>query len=180
MYYRVAIRREGDLDQSPLWKWFSTALWSLNAVLLFFQYYPMLPLERLRVFSSSERVGLAEQLEQENQGLATTSVTAEHFLSERMLLSSVVWSTSACEEGTERKRGSVTVISQQAVHEPSGEGSALGSRGMSVLERRREELDGGAGGDHDLPYSFSLPFSLPQVLAWMRLLTKVEHGELQP
>ena len=176
MYYRVAIQR----DSAALWTWQSTALGSLNTVLQFLRLYRALPQDRLRVFSSCERVGLAEQLEQENKGLASTSVTAAQFLSERMILSAAVRSTSACEGGTSRERGSVTVISQQAVNERSGEGSALESRGMSVLERRREELESGAGGDHDLPYSFSLPLSLPQVLAWMRLLTKVEHGELQP
>ena len=176
MYYRVAIQR----DSAALWTWKSTVLSSLTTVLQFLRLYRALPQDRLRVFSSSERVGLAEQLEQENKGLASTSVTAAQFLSERMILSAAVRSTSACEGGTSRERGSVTVISQQAVNERSGEGSALESRGMSVLERRREELESGAGGDHDLPYSFSLPLSLPQVLAWMRLLTKVEHGELQP
>lgn len=176
MYYRVAIQR----DSAALWTWKSTVLSSLNTVLQFLRLYRALPQDRLRVFSSSERVGLAEQLEQENKGLASTSVTAAQFLSERMILSSAVRSTSACEGGTLLERGSVTVISPQAVNERSGEGSALESRGMSVLERRREELESGAGGDHDLPYSFSLPLSLPQVLAWMRLLTKVEHGELQP
>ena len=33
----------------------------------------------------------------------------------------------------------------------------------SPLEKRREELERGSGGDHDLP-------SLPQVLAWVKLL----------
>ena len=153
---------------------------SLNTVVQFLRLYRALPPDRLRVFSSCERVGLAEQLEQENQGLASTSVTAAQFLSERMILPSTARSTAAREEATPRERGSVVVISQQAVNERSAEGSTLESRGMSVLERRREELESGPGGDHDLPFRFSLPRSLPQVLTWMRLLAKVEHGELQP
>jgi len=40
----------------------------------------------------------------------------------------------------------------------------------SPLEKRREELERGAGGDHDLPYRFMLPTWLPQVLAWVKLL----------
>jgi hypothetical protein len=28
---------------------------------------------------------------------------------------------------------------------------------MSILERQREELESGPGGDHDLPYSFHSP-----------------------
>ncbi len=51
---------------------------------------------------------------------------------------------------------------------------------MSALERRREELESGPGGDHDIPYSFSLPLSLPQVLAWTTLLVRVQQGELHP
>ena len=34
-------------------------------------------------------------------------------------------------------------------------------------------------GDHDVPYHFALPLSLPQVLAWMRLLGKVQRGEVE-
>ena len=55
-----------------------------------------------------------------------------------------------------------------------------GHRSVSALERRREELESGPGGDHDLPYSFSLPLALPQVLAWMSLLAKVRRGEVLP
>lgn len=62
MYYRIAIRREGDNPgESPPWKWYSTVLGSLNSVLFFFNYYRVLPLERLRVFSSSSREELREQ-----------------------------------------------------------------------------------------------------------------------
>jgi hypothetical protein len=60
------------------------------------------------------------------------------------------------------------------------QGSGRESRGMCVLERRWEALESGPGGDHDLPYRFGLPLSLQQVLAWVRLLTRVQHGELQP
>jgi len=83
-------------------------------------------------------------------------------------------------EGTPLERGSIAVISQQAVNERGVGGSALESRGVSVLERRREELESGPGGDHDLPYRFSLPLSLLQVIAWMTLLVRVQHGELHP
>jgi hypothetical protein len=176
MYYRVAIQ----VEAAPPWKWQSTALSSLGSVLQWLQFYRAFPHERLRIFSSSSREALNEQLEQENQGLASTSVTAAQFLSERMILPSTVRSRASREGGTSLEGGFVAVISQQAVNERSGEGSALESRGMSVLERRREELESGAGVDHDRPYRFSLPLSLPQVLAWMKLLAKLEQGELQP
>jgi hypothetical protein len=41
---------------------------------------------------------------------------------------------------------------------------------------RRLEVELGVGGDHDVPYSFAFPPSMPQVLAWMRLLTSVHRG----
>ena len=177
MYYRVAMQ----VDAAPTWRWKSTVLSSLDTLFHFLRLFRALPHDQLRVFSSSSREGLAEQLEQENQGLASTSVTAAQFLRERMLhLSSVGQSISEREGGTERERGAVAVSSQPAVNERGGEGSVLESRGMSALERRREELESGPGGDHDLPYSFSLPISLPQVLAWMTLLARVQRGELHP
>ncbi len=92
----------------------------------------------------------------------------------------VVRSLSEREGEIERERGAIAVISQPAGNERGGEGSVLESRGMSALERRREALDSGPGGDHDLPYAFSLPISLPQVLAWMSLLVRVQQGELHP
>src|SRR6266567_4450252 len=177
MYYRVAIQE----DAAPTWQWKSTVLSSLDTLFQFLRLFRALPHDQLRVFSSSSREGLAEQLEQENQGLYSTSVTAAQFLRERMLLPPAgVRSISEREEGTELQRGAIAVISQPAVNERGGEGSALESRGMSVLERRREELESGLGGDHDLPHSFSLPLSLPQVLAWMTLLARVKRGELHP
>jgi hypothetical protein len=34
-------------------------------------------------------------------------------------------------------------------------------------------------GDHDLPYRFTLPTAMPQALAWVKLLVRVHHGDLQ-
>jgi len=79
MYYRVAIQ----VDAQPAWKWQSTALSSLNIVLQWLQIYRAFPQERLRIFSSSSREGLNEQLVRENQGLASTSVPATQFLQAR-------------------------------------------------------------------------------------------------
>ena len=168
MYYRVATRE----DVAPTWQWKSTVLSSLNTLFQFLRLFRALPPDRLRVFSSTSREELAEQLEQENRGLSSYSVTATQFLQERMLcLSAAMSSTSASEAGTSPKRGTVAVISQPATNERGD---------MSALERRREELESGPGGDHDLSYSFSLPPSLPQLLTWMALLTKVQKSELHP
>jgi hypothetical protein len=51
---------------------------------------------------------------------------------------------------------------------------------MSWVEVRRLEVELGAGGDHDLPYTWSLPPSSSQVLAWTRLLARQTRGELVP
>ncbi len=48
------------------------------------------------------------------------------------------------------------------------------------LDKKRLELELGPGGDHDESYNFALPASMPQVFAWMRLLARVQRGELQP
>ena len=177
MYYRVAIQ----LDAAPTWQWKSTVLSSLETLFHFLRLFRALPYDQLRVFSSSEREGLAEQLEQENKGLASTSVTAAQFLRERMLRPPAVGRSISVREGrTERERGAIAVISQPAMNERGGKGSVLESRGMSALERRREALESGPGGDHGVPYRFSLPLSLPQVLAWVTLLARVQRGELRP
>jgi hypothetical protein len=177
MYYRVAIQ----VDPSAHWRWKSTVLSSLDTLFHFLRLFRALPHDRLRVFSSSSPEGLAQQLEQENQGLSSPSVTAAQFLQQRMLRPpSVGQSISEREGGTERERGAIAVISQPAGNERGGEGSVLASRGISALERRREELESGPGGDHDLSHNFSLPLSLPQVLAWMILLARVQRGELRP
>jgi hypothetical protein len=61
MYYRLAIQQGRDrLDRPGPWQWKSTALSSLESLLQVLRLYGALPQERLRVFSSSSREGLAE------------------------------------------------------------------------------------------------------------------------
>lgn len=176
MYYRVAIQ----VDAPPSWRWKSSVLSSLNALFQWFRLFRVLPQDHLRVFSSSSREGLAEQFEQESKGLASHSVTAAQFLSERLIRLPMVRGTSEQEGETSREMLSLAVTSQPLVNERRGGGSALESRGMSAQDRRREELESGSGGDQDLPYRFSLPISLPQVLAWITLRERMQQGELHP
>ena len=51
---------------------------------------------------------------------------------------------------------------------------------MSWIEVRRLEVELGAGGDHDRPYTWSLPPSAPHVLAWMKLRALRERGAFEP
>ncbi len=53
-------------------------------------------------------------------------------------------------------------------------------RCMSLIEMRRLELELCSLGDHDIPYAFTMPTSMPQILAWTKLLAKVQNGELEP
>jgi hypothetical protein len=177
MYYRIAIQ----VDASPTWQWKSTVLSSLDTLFQFLRLLRALPQDQLRVFSSSSREGLSEQLVQENQGLITPSVTAAHFLHERLLCSPAMVRDTAEREGeAHRPMAAIAARSQPSVNEYSRGVNAPEGRGMSALESRRAELESGVGGDHDLPYRFTGPSSMPQVLAWTKLLVRVQVGELQP
>jgi hypothetical protein len=179
MYYRIAIQQgRGRLDRKASWQWQSTPLSSLQSLLQLLRLYGALPQEHLRVFSSPTREGLEEQLRQENSTGGSASVTAAHFLQERMIYSSAV--TSA--DGARGHEGitAIAVSTRTRLDESGGAAHALDEQSMSSLERRRLEQELGAGGDHDLPHSFSLPLSLPQALAWMTLLARVQRGELHP
>ncbi len=174
MYYRVAIQ----VDPLPTWQWRSTVLSSLQTLFQFLQVYRAFPQDRLRVFSSSSREDLSEQLRRKNTGGESTSVTAAQFLQQRRLC--VPERTGEASECGKQERVLIAVATNSSSHESSSGAFYQDARGMSPLERRRLEIEGGAGGDHDLPFSFALPPSMPQVLAWMRLLAKVQRGELQP
>jgi hypothetical protein len=179
MYYRLAIQRgRGQLDRPSPWQWQSTALSSLQSLFQVLRLYGALPPEHLRVFSSPSREGLEEQLRQENSERGSSSVTAAHFLQQRLLHSSGVTEAGGARghEGTSSTAVSTrTRLDERAIaaHAPC-EGST------SSLESRRLEQELGAGGDHDVPYHCALPLSLPQVLAWMRLMGRVQRGEGEP
>jgi len=128
MYYRVAIQA----DAAPTWQWKSTVLSSLQTVFQWLRLYRAVPQDHLRVFSSSTREGLAEQLKQENQGLASHSVTAAHFLRERLIRLPAVPSTLEHEGGTSLEMGSLAMIRQQALNESGKGGSTLERRGIRV------------------------------------------------
>jgi hypothetical protein len=167
MYYRVAIQ----VDASPTWQWKSSVLSSLTILMHWLQYYRVLPYDRLRIFSSRSQEELNEQLLRENQGLGSSSVPARQFLQERRFAPQGMMKEPAA-AGT---RANDRTASVAAVTAPSQDESS-----SSPLDKRREKLEGGAGGDHDLPYQFTLPTLLPQVLAWVKLLVKVHNGEFQP
>jgi len=140
--------------------------------------YGALPQERLRVFSSPSRKGLEEQLRQENSGGGSASVTAAHFLQQRLMHAPDVTSAKGTRE--HEATTSIAVSTTTRLDESATAAYLLGERRMDSLERKRLEHERGAGGDHDLPYYFALLLSLPQALAWMRLLGRVQRGEVEP
>ncbi len=177
MYYRVAIK----VDSLPIWQWKSTVLSSLDTLFRFLRLYSTLPQEGLWVFSSPSREGLQEQLVQENQGLGSNAVTAAQFLCERLIRPlEGVRRIAEREAGTNIEMIPIAISTQQAHNERSRGVNMLERRGMHSLERAREDLESGAGGDHNLPYRFTWPFSTLQVLAWIKLQARVHNGELRP
>ena len=106
----------------------------------------------------------------ENQGLLSSSVPAIQFLQERRIAPQGVGYEASTRE-TRANEGKAPVV---AVTKPFPNESSV-----SPLDKRREELERGVGGDHDLPYRFTLPISTPQVLAWLKLQVRVQHGDLQ-
>lgn len=169
MYYRVATQ----VGSLPTWRWKSTVLSSLDTLFRHLRLYGALPQECLWVFSSPSREGLQEQLVQANQWLSSHAVTAVQFLQERLLRPPEGMRSRA--EGkaeTNLEMVPIAVRTQQSLNERS--------RGGDALEKAREDLESGAGGDHDLPYRFTLPLSTQQVLAWVKLQVRVHNGELHP
>ena len=161
MYYRVAIL----VNPSPLWQWKSTVLGSLDALFQWLRLYHALPQDHLRVFCAPSREGIEEQFVRENKGLGSNSVTAAHFLQERRI--------QVQGEGEDGRRG---VASLAVATNPSLPEGIQGAHALS----EREERERGAGGNHDRPYTFTLPAFMPQALAWSSLLAKVRSGEIEP
>lgn len=51
---------------------------------------------------------------------------------------------------------------------------------ISRQEMTRVELEFRTDGDHDVPYTFTFPTDIWEVLVWTKLSTRVRSGELKP
>jgi hypothetical protein len=78
-YYRLALQDR----QTTRWAWKTTALTSLQAVFQLLRTYDKLPQDSIRVFTASAKEDHNEMLTHENNGLASSSVTATQFLQAR-------------------------------------------------------------------------------------------------
>lgn len=201
IYYRLAFQDR----QTAKWTWKTTTLTSLQSVFQLLRAFSALPQDSIRVFTASSIEGLNEMISSENNGLASGSVTATQFLQERNLsVPERVQSASEQRPSTQAARPGASVVtwaqelwekhimtgsaqasrpgSSVAISSPLGEpliaAGASAGLGMGLLEQKRLEIERGPGGDHDTPYVFTLPVSMPQLLAWTRLQTRVQAGEL--
>ncbi len=163
MFYRVAIRP----DATALWQWRSTPLSSLEALFAFLRQYHSMPLDRLQVFSAATREELNAQLEQANGELEDRDVRPV----------TATLSTQGAASGSTDSAGDLRSIqgSQRSV---IGNAMMHGS-GINTIEKNRFELESGEGGDHDMPYLFTLPNTTSQMLAWIQLRKRAQSGELQ-
>jgi hypothetical protein len=192
IYFRVALRR----DQSSQWRWKSSILNTPATLFDFLNMYDRVPKNRLRVFFATSREFMHEMLARENSGLLSNSITVEEFLMSRRRIDAqqirklefelglqegkelVARSVITRKLGDERSSIQTTSSGEQAnlvISEARGN-----DRESSLMRQTREELEWSRGGDYDTPYSFALPVSMPQTLAWARLLAKVQRGELLP
>ncbi|HJT57056.1 MAG TPA: hypothetical protein VJ761_11215 [Ktedonobacteraceae bacterium] len=174
IYYRVALQTH----QTTNWRWSSTVVTSLEAVLGLIKLYSRIPKDHIRVFFSSSVEKLNEMLARENEGLTSNSMTAEQFLSGKSVSRHDMVRLEA-ESSTREKKVAVpaSVVVAKAVDEMPG---SMHGPEINVLDIRRLEVEPGIPGDHDMPYQFSLPTSMPQTLAWLRLMLRVQSGELEP
>jgi hypothetical protein len=175
VYYRMALRNR----QTATWRWQTTVLTSLQAVLQLLRSYSTLPQDSIRMFTAASKEDLNEMLKRENTNLVSGSVTAAQFLRERLLHVPGQAQSAAEHRAVEpavRQTMAIATSSSPREHPvPTGFPG-----GMDSLERKRLERECGPGSDHDTPYHFTLPVSTPQLLAWMLLQIQVQTGKLQP
>ena len=174
IYYRVALRT----NETAEWRWKSTVVTSLGAILGLIKLYSAVPKDRIRVFFSSSVEMINIMLARENEGLASNSVTAEQFLSGKSISAADVARFESESSAHENKVPvSTPVLAASVVNEKR---VSMNGAGINVLDIRRLEVEPGIPGDHDMPYKFSLPISMLQTLAWLKLMVRVQSGEMEP
>lgn len=173
IYYRIAVHTK----HAPTWRWMTTKLTSLHAVLNYLQIYRCPAYAQLRIFFASSDEALEEMLAAENRGDASFSVTLEHLLSAGQPL---IQAERTSDTGLVPARQQTLSLTANA--DAPNEQDTLDmplTTGSTTLEARRLELELGAGGDHDHPYIFTFPHALPETCAWIRLMVKVQRGDLE-
>lgn len=180
-YYRIALQNY----QSTTWMWKTTVLTSLSAVFQLLKIYRSVPQNRIRVFTASTKEQLDEMLCLENASRVSGSSTAAQFLLARKLSIPGITHDMSEQALTEREvvvqpvRQEIAIAASPSLRMSSSRAvGSLNGEGLSLLERRRLELEDRPGGDHDTPYCFTFPSTTPQMLAWIHLRARVQEGEL--
>jgi hypothetical protein len=176
-YYRLALQEH----QTAPWTWsiIQTSLDDLLQHLARIRHF--ISLDCIHVFAAPSKEDLDKLLSRENNRLPAGSVTAAQFLHDYMDTHRGVQSASAhgtAENSPRQPTAVATSSTSPSLRENSTSPGAPGGCGMSLLEKKRLEMELGSGGDHDTPYLPALPISTPQLLAWARLLVRVQAGEL--
>ena len=162
----------------------------------FLNMYDRVPKNRLRVFFATSKEFMNEMLARENSGLLSNSITVEEFLksgkridgqhirqlefelglqeSKELIARSVI-TRKLGDERSSLQTASAGEPANTVISEARGN-----SRESNLMRLTREELEWSRGGDYDTPYAFALPVSMPQALAWVKLLAMVQSGELTP
>lgn len=174
IYYRIAVHTK----HTPTWRWMTTKLTSLQAVLNYLQIYRCPASAQLRIFIASSVEALEGMLAAENRGDASFSVTPEHLLSSGQSQALEEAQTADETQASARQQTVTLIANSKTLNEPEAPAMPMGS--IPLLEARRLELELGTGGDHDQPYQFAFPRRLPETCAWMRLMAKVQRGDLEP
>ena len=176
MYYRIAI----IWSELPIWRWESQVIASLDVLFRVLRLYRTMPRDHIRVFFSSSVECLDEMLAHEGQGLASNSITAEELFngSKHIPTREMQLFESVC--GFDQGMGTaVTSLLAAHIWHMQSQYDAVEEK-TNTPEMRRIAVEFEEGTDHDIPYKFTLPGSQPQLLAWARLLARVQRGDLEP
>jgi hypothetical protein len=162
----------------------------------FLKIYDRVPKNRLRVFFSTSMECMNEMLVRENSGLLSNSITVDEFLKGGKRIDGEYIKQLEFELGLQEskeliarsaitgqlgdERSSIPATSPVEPAIPAISETRGNYRESSLMRQVWEDSEWSIGGDYDTPYTFALPVSMPQALAWTRLLAKVQRGELIP
>jgi len=184
------------MDQSSQWQWKSDMLSTPGTLFDFLKIYDRVSKNRLRVFFATSTSVMNEMLVRENNGLLSNSINVEEFLKSGRKIDGQYIRQLEFELGLQE---SMELIAKSVITKKLGDecssmqaispvepaipaiSETRGNNWESSLMRlMQEDSEWSIGGDNDTPYTFALPVSMPQALAWARLLAKVQSGELTP
>ena len=163
-YTRVAIKGN---DVSG-WRWNSATFTSLNTLFEFLEMFRHIARSRMRVFFASSHDVLHEMLQRENRGQVSNSVTVEEFWQQRGRMNRAEMLRLEAEVALRPSRQLVTAGTERAEYQRVTRPLDTGLSGSAVDDT------------YDSAYTFALPTSMREALAWATLLAKVQRGEIVP